>query len=250
MRKNPQKKKGGFRDVLLNAPGGKFVLAFWDWKAGIGGKLIAAIIMIIGGLVWLYFHLHSQQASQSVTTTGKNAPVTIQTANAMSNSTVIQAAPGSTANNGISDESIKLIREGMLAIQKEKDAELKSKFSLGYILFTATDRNEVVPLNSPMDEVIKIDWKSGYTVTFTDTHIMLSIGHMVIHFPNSITQDFHDCNFGVLRRIEPWARPGIYNDGVFRVAFKAISTHEDSAIIAMGIESPPEPRPPLSELMK
>jgi hypothetical protein len=45
------------------------------------------------------------------------------------------------------------------------------------------------------------------------------------------------------RRIEPWARPGIFNNGKVRIAFKVVATNEDNVIIALGIQSPPEPKP-------
>jgi len=137
----------------------------------------------------------------------------------------------------------------MAALQKENDPALKAKFNLGYILFTATERKEIIPLNSPMDEILKVDWKSGYDVSFSDDAVTLKLPNIVFQPTNSATMTINGESVTVRRRFEPWARPGFVN-GNFRLAFKVVSTNSDSITIAMGIQSPPEPRPPMSELMK
>jgi hypothetical protein len=139
----------------------------------------------------------------------------------------------------------------MREVQREQDPDLRRKFQLGYILFTATERQEIVPLNSPIDEMLQIDWKSGYSVSFTPDSVTLGLPTMTIRMPDSGgVVHLQGTSVTVRRRFEPWARPGIYNNGKMRVAFKVVSTNADSIMIAMGIESPPEPKPPLSELLK
>ena len=151
--------------------------------------------------------------------------------------------------SGISDEGLKQIRDGMLAVQKQKDAELRAKFNVGYILFTATERNEIVPLDSPMDDILTVDWKSGHNVSFSDKTVTLHLPHINFHPPNSGVVDLNRSTITVRRHFEPFARPG-FVQGNYRLAFKVVSTNEDSIIIAMGIESPPEKRPSVEELMK
>ena len=147
------------------------------------------------------------------------------------------------------DETLAIIRS-MQSFQQENDAALKAKFNLGYILFTATERKELVPLRSPMDEILRIDWATGYSVAFESNTVTLRLPDFTIHPPNAGTFAHHGTSVTLLRRIEPWARPGIYNDGKIRVAFKVVATNTDALMVAMGIQSPPEPRPPLSELMR
>jgi hypothetical protein len=146
------------------------------------------------------------------------------------------------------DETLEIVRR-MVALQKENDPELKAKFNLGYVLFTATERKQVIPLNSPFDEILIVDWKSGYDVSFLDDSVTLRLPSIVFHPTNSARLAFNGQSVTVRRRFEPWARPGIVS-GNFRLAFKVVSTNANSIVIAMGIQSPPEPRPPRSELMK
>ncbi|MGA3164270.1 MAG: hypothetical protein ABSD77_08785 [Verrucomicrobiota bacterium] len=237
---------------------------FLAWATLVLGGLIAmkkpkkviGWFLIIASCAFLLFAVFSSNTEKSedrnqiATTSGNNSPATIQSATVSgSNNTVVQAAPGATVNASLSDESIKLIQEGMLALQKEKDAELKAKFNLGYILFTATDRNEIIPLGSPMDEILKVDWKSGYNVSFSDSAVTLTLPNMVFQPPNSGGVDFNSPKIGVRRHFEPFARPG-FVVGNYRLAFKVVSTNANSIVVAMGIESPPEPRPTMEELMK
>src|SRR6266850_696209 len=93
--------------------------------------------------------------NQMAITSGNNSPA------------INQSGPNLTLNinNG---PTLELIEQAMRNVQKEKDADLKKEFPLGYILFTATERKQIVPLRSPMDEVIKINWRTGYSVSFTN----------------------------------------------------------------------------------
>src|SRR5258708_7929507 len=147
------------------------------------------------------------------------------------------------------DETLAIVRR-MESFQQGNDAALKAKFNLGYILFTATERREIVPLRSPMDEILKIDWETGYAVYFESNAVTLRLPNFIIRPPGSATVVHQGSTVTLPRRIEPWARPGIYNDGKIRVAFKVVATNAGALMIAMGVQSPPEPRPPLSELMR
>lgn len=160
-----------------------------------------------------------------------------------SNNTVIQAAAGASVITGISDEGLKQIRDGMSAIQKQKDAELRAKFNLGYILFTATERNVIVPLGSPMDDILKVDWKTGYNVSFSDKTVTLSLPNMVFQTPDSGVE-IHFLNSSkivVPRQLGLFVCPVVMVN--YGLVFTVVSTSENSIIIAMGIQSPPQKRP-------
>jgi hypothetical protein len=250
MANEPNKRKNSshacrtFHDLLLEIPiVGKPTHNLLKRKGGIMKKLGAFTLIVLAFLVWSHYKRNDQQTTshnKTATATGNNSPATNQSATASGSNTTV---------NGISDEGLKQIRDGMLAVQKQKDAELRAKFNLGYILFTATERNEIVPLDSPMDDILKVDWKSGYNVSFSDDAVSLRLPHMVFHPPNSSVIDFNGSTITVRRHFEPFARPG-FVIGNYRLTFKVVSTNEDSIIIAMGIQSPPEKRPSMEELMK
>jgi hypothetical protein len=140
------------------------------------------------------------------------------------------------------DETLAIVRR-METFQKENEPELKAKFNLGYILFTATESKIIIPLNSPFDDIIKIDWKSGYSISLTEDTITLRLPNFTIHPSTNFTFRSQGDTLVMGRRIEPWARPGIFNNGKVRIAFKVVATNEDNVIIALGIQSPPEPKP-------
>jgi len=200
------------------------------------GVYIWAVLFILGVILilWAYFKGDKKVATEDKAT----KPETIQSATTLgNNSSVIQAFSGAKVFSGISDEGLNQIRDGMLAIQKQKDIELQAEFNLGYILFTATKRSEIVPLDSPMDDILKVDWKSGYDVSFSGDVIKLRLPKMVFDFPNIGTLNFDGC--GV--KIRPFKSSTLYaiDMGNYKIGFKVVSTNEDSVVIAMGIKSPP-----------
>lgn len=46
------------------------------------------------------------------------------------------------------DETLEILRR-MARIRDDHDAELKAKFQLGYILISATERKQIIPLKKP-----------------------------------------------------------------------------------------------------
>jgi hypothetical protein len=211
--------------------------------------VLGVILTTVGGYVakdgWdKMYHKKSVDIQQNATGDDNTQAATVLG----SNNTVIQVAPGSIVVNGTTDEGLKQIRDGMLAVQKQKDAELRATFNLGYILFTATERNEIVPLNSPIDDILKIDWKSGYNVSFSDKTVTLRFPDMTFQPPDGDVH-FSGCSVTVFKHFEPLARPGFVM-GNYRLAFKVASINENSVVIAMGIQSPPPPRPSAEELAK
>jgi hypothetical protein len=197
---------------------------------------ITLIVLVLVILLWLYYYTRNSQQ----TTTVNNSSITNQSATVPgSNNIVIQAAPGANVISGLSDEGLKQIRDGMLAIQKQKDAELRAEFNVGYILFTATERNEIVPLDSPMNDILEVDWKSGYNISFSDNIVKLRLPKIILHPPNS---GIININSGYTIA---FSRDGKNNTnyfvatGNYGLVFKFVSANDNSIIIAMGIKSPP-----------
>jgi hypothetical protein len=101
-----------------------------------------------------------------------------------------------------------------------------------------------------MDDILNIEWKSGYDVSVSESHVTLRLPNITVHPPNGSVIKLQGATVSVLKRIEPWARPGLYNNGKIRIAPKLVSTNDNVFVIALGIQCPPEPRPPLEELMR
>ena len=227
MAKNKSHTSQVFHDLLIEIPvAGKPIHNLLERKGGIMKKigglsliLITMIILAVAFLVWL----HYQQPNAS------NSPTATQSGN---NNFLLQNSPNATF--GVSDKTYKQMQEGMLAIQKLKDAELRAYFNVGYILFTATEKNIIVPKESPIDNILKIDWKSGYNVSFTHDHVSLKLPRInyYISYPQI---DLNDAEVS-LPRIEnytlilPWTKYDKY-----KLIFRVVSTNEDSITIAMGI---------------
>jgi hypothetical protein len=217
-------------------------------------QLIIGIIIIVFGVIlttvggyvakdgWdKMYHKKSAAIQQNATGNDNTQAATVLG----SNNTVIQVAPGSIVINGTTDEGLKKILDGLLAAQKQKDAELLAEFNIGYILFTATERNEIIPLNSPMDDILKVDWKSGYNVSFSDKTVTLRFPDIVLLPPNSGSTTFNGCSV-TLPKLENFTfeLPPLFCPSNYKLVFKVISTNENSVIIAMGVKRyeiyPPE----------
>ena len=227
-----------------------------SWTPQVKQRVIGGIFLIVVSVGGCLLHRAvSNNRTLTATTSGGDSPATVFSASTTgSNSPITQTV----INNGYLTNEMKAAAEKqdeMLAIlrrmedtKRDKDAELKAKFQFGYILFSATERKEIIPLKSPMDEIFKVDWNSGYEVSITDSHVNLRLPNMAIHSPDGTVAAFTNSSVGVLRSIEPWARPGIFNNGRIRIAPKLVSTNDNVFVIALGIQSPPEPRPSLEEL--
>ena len=163
-------------------------------RAGVKAALITSCAIITAAII-AFLAQQTRKESPTVSQSANNSPG------------AIQAGGNVNINNGLSDEGLKQIREGMLAVQREQEEKLQAKFNLGYILFTATKRNEIVPLQSPFDEIIKIDWKAGYSVTFKTNYVFLHIASLIIRPTTGGVFDHRDCTIGLLRSL-------IYSGGV------------------------------------
>jgi hypothetical protein len=148
---------------------------------------------------------------------------------------VIQAASGAKVSVGVSDSTVEAIRQGLLAIQKEKDSQLRRTFTRGYVLFAATERNEIVPLNSPFNEILQIDWKSGYKLDVSETEVTLQLPDMNYYEPGKVTPiKIRNNVVAITRRSasHPFVLIGMNNSVI---GFEMVSNSQDSVAIAIGV---------------
>lgn len=239
-----------------------FITLYQKKKALRLGLICVAFLVAVGGGVCFYWSTtgeSKQPTNYSATTSGDNSSATIFSANTSGTNSPINQSVNITSYP--TNEVAELLKgqreqanrdEEILSWMKkfQDDSKLKAKFNLGYILFTATETRRIIPFNSPMDDIIQIDWKSGYEVALTETHVNLRLPTLTIHPPDGPRMILHGGSYEVLRRIKPWAGPGIYNNGKIRVAIKVVDTNQDNVVVALGIQSPPEPRPSMEDLSR
>jgi hypothetical protein len=224
-----------FHDILIEIPIiGKPIHNLLNRKGevmkkigGFGLILMTVIILTVAFLIWLHF----QQPTTS------NSPTSTQSGN---NNALIQNSPNATLNYGVSDETYKQMQEGMLAVQKLKDAQLRAEYDIGYIIFTATERNEIVPLKSPMDNIIIVDWKSGYLISSSSDTVKFRFPDMVVRQESqngggAVELGFNGCTATMPKRENITFKAIALND--VGVDFKIVSISKDSIVIAMGVKN-------------
>jgi hypothetical protein len=95
-----KQKNGGFRSILRTIPTGDFILALWDWKGGVAGKLFIILIAFIGLII--YSRFKDKEPSHTNSFNGNsnaiNAPIT--QANQSSNVVVKHDSDNSTQSVG------------------------------------------------------------------------------------------------------------------------------------------------------
>jgi hypothetical protein len=168
---------------------------------------------------------------------------TSQTANVYGEkSQILQAAPGSTINNttinnGVSDATLEVIRNGMREAQKQEEAKLKESFPDGWIIFTATERREIIPLDSPMEQIVKFHWTNHYSVDLSPTRINLQLPDFDFLNPDgSIRLAIQHLKLDCVR--EAGHSLGMQWNTNYLVMFQILSTGKDGVIIAMGLHPP------------
>jgi hypothetical protein len=158
------------------------------------------------------------------------------------NATAINAAPGANVLLGASLEQIK---QAMREVQKEKDPELRKIFPLGYILFTATEHQQIVPLNSPMDSMIEVDWRTKYTVSFEDNKVLLELPTITIHQLPGDNSKMVGCGIGFPKRIGAGTIIGL-TYAPYVLCFAVVAIDGGNVTVAMGLQPKPESKPPLT----
>jgi hypothetical protein len=195
-------------------------------KAAVISGVFAVFVAVIVGAFTLIEP--GKEKSNTVIANGKNS-VAIGSAN---NPTINQVQ-GNMIVNGVTHDDIQAIREGLKAIQKQKDAEISSIFDVGYILFTATERNEIVPLDSAFNEILHVDWKSGWNITFSEKAVTLTTPSMFIT-KNNLRAEFGPNQYTLDRVINPGFIPFVLGQD-FTLGLKVVDTNADSITFALGI---------------
>jgi hypothetical protein len=170
--------------------------------------------------------------AQSASTAGNNSPV-------------MQANNGSTINStinyGLTEDSLRLIREGMAAIERKKKDDLLKTFPMGYVLFTITERNQVVPNGSPIDKILAFDWTSFYALSISDGAITLHMPDMILTPPKGGLFVLSSCSMMVYRI--PGTVTRGFRLGNYGVACRYLEDMDQSPVVALGIIEEPSPPP-------
>jgi hypothetical protein len=195
-------------------------------------KKTVAILLVATGLGFVVFSLVSSESERKTAENhGQNATATGPGA------TAINAASGAIVSVS-SGATIEQIKEAMRQVQREQGPDLRKLFTLGYVLFTATETQEIIPLNRPIDTGLEVDWESGHSVSLTSNSVTLYLPQVVIRTQLTILQ-LGPGPYTISRKIEPLENSIIYEEANVRVALKVVSTNEDSVMVALGIESKP-----------
>jgi hypothetical protein len=113
---------------------------------GVGGTALFGLV------AWIYGFIPGCSATKS------NGPTVSQTANASAGSTVYQAAGGITVNNGASATSLEKLAASMARIERTLGPDLRLKYPHGFVLFTATEKEEVIPFQGTNAGKVKLEW--------------------------------------------------------------------------------------------
>jgi hypothetical protein len=206
-------------------------------------SLFAIVFIIIITQLDFQGNKKTEGRNQTAIATGNNSPA----ANQFGNGNVLtQNSPNSPVYYGVIDKTREDIRtkalEDMNALQQQNKDKFLADFPLGYILFavirTHKERNEIIPWNSPWDDIIKIDWKSGYNVSFSDETIVLSLPTIAIK--DIIT--YEKLSFTISRNVVPpfdvilGFQPDSTPEKAYRLVIRCVSSNKDSVIMAVGVQ--------------
>jgi hypothetical protein len=170
---------------------------------------------------------------QTATSSGNGSPATVQSATAPgSNAVVIQAVPGATVNFGLSDESIKLIRQGMVSVEKKHQSELMNWFPGGYLIFTAIKGEQIVPLDRKSDQnIFNTDW-TEFSITSTPETITINLPLIIFDTPNMKNMQIGP-NEVAIEKNE--LKVGLKCNLALGAQLLVLSTNDDSLTFAFGI---------------
>lgn len=210
------------------------------------GVVIAALVTASGAIYAAYVGLGKNATSGDKFKSTDNSGMTFQAAgnakNVVANQTatwnsgqIIQASGNSKVNVGLTQEAYDQIVEGLKAVQKNKEAFLDRLFPLGYFLFTATDRKQIIPLNIPMKN-IKVDWSPAEIIEVTDSRILLRAPSISFDLYGKYSV-LHDAHLGantvsVPRIAGAFADILTLND--LRQTALVVELNKDSAVMAVG----------------
>jgi hypothetical protein len=146
-------------------------------------------------------------------------------------------SPGAHIDVGITQDDIEIIRDGMKAAEKRNETILDRFFGEGYVVFSATKGNQIVPLPlSPGNDFSINDWKDCY-VGYGDNNIKVSPPAISYHtnlvygnttyLPAPVVMGFaYSLHYGV---------PGPNPENPKKVYVVFLDTNADSLTVAVGI---------------
>ena len=127
------------------------------------------------------------------------------------------------------DETLAIVKR-MERVQSENDEQLLKRFPLGYVLFTATLRKEIIPLD-PKTKDFEVDWHSAKVVEITEERV-------IVQFPDFVYRPsnwrVYQNTVGLFR--QKGARSGgMVSIGRHSTAVEIIHNDADGVIIALGL---------------
>jgi hypothetical protein len=200
---------------------------------------LSAVIVAIVAAVATWSGIFSKlKGGITTTTSGNNSPTAVTTGN---NSPVTQTVnnydyPSNEINTAAEkqDEMLAMLRR-METFKKEKESnpDFNKFFPLGYILFTATGRKEIISQQpSPMDE-IEFRWSEGYSVEMTTTNATIHLPSFVVHNGAS-TAHFSIGSIGLPRAVGYATSPMRFSSNV--LTFLTVSTNTNETMVAVGLQ--------------
>jgi len=150
-----------------------------------------------------------------------------------SNTVNVSISSGDSKRN---DEILEIVRR-MERIEKEKSKDLKQFFPLGYIIFTATKREQIVPLgDSTWDKSLEIDWKSGqHSVQISENKITLHLPTLKLGDPKKGQMTFYPQDYSF--PLPTATGVPLTGHGVNGLVlwFLIVSTNDPGPIMAIGL---------------
>ena len=119
----------------------------------------------------------------------------------------------------------------MRAAQNDNEGKLLKQFPLGYVVFTATVRKEIIPLTKPTTNDFEVDWHSAAVREITSTNVLVAFPDFVYR---PINWRVNGMTVGLDRK-EGSGSQGMVSMGEFTTAVKVIHDDEDGVIIVLGL---------------
>lgn len=202
----------------------------------IGVPVWIALIGAVGVIAAAIISRNSSSLQPSVTNTGSGAAFI-----GNNNNVKYEIAPDGSSDT---QEILNSVRR-MELVQKERVAELEKRFPLGYMLFTATDRRQIVPMKTNnVDDMLRFNWKSeSHAVRVTSSNIFLHLPVFQMGLNSQSGLSTFPGQDWMLPRTEGVELKNTQMGDIL-LSFYIVSTNDPGAIIALGLKSG-VPRPPL-----
>jgi hypothetical protein len=122
----------------------------------------------------------------------------------------------------------------MEAVEQKRKDDLLKMFPMGYTLFTVTERNQVVPNGSPMDQILQVDWNSAHTLSISESSVTLKLPNMTFTPPGNGRANYSGSRVTMTRNI---GAPmfGLSRIGNYGVVCKYLEEAGGSPVMALGI---------------